>query len=300
MTELREGILRNEIQTLEAQANTLEQMVYFRLAGLKGEPEEMDSRILRSLQEMDRLQAEIDALTGRLKAEGYWEPINYADGKYIYTRPKAKPKPKPKPIKPHKVYSSETTDQRKKREAAAEKKRLRERQRSENARRAAEKAAIAAEKQRLKDERQAEREAVRNAPKPPKEARPKAERPKAQPKPRVSKPRKPAESREIVLLKKRRLNANTRMNDLENKYEPKRAELEGRVRYFEEKLIELAEVSWEDRGHQKRNTARGHLRNAQKQLEELPATFEAKRKKFEEQLTKLDQEITEQYRKEAS
>lgn len=288
MTELREGILRNQIQMLEGRANKLEQMVYFQIAGLPEDQEEMEGPILKNLLEMDRLQTEIDQLTDRLKAEGYWEPASYSDAKYIYTRPKAKPKPKKEPKKPHKVYPVETAAQRKKRLDGVAIRQRKEERLAAKALKEAEKAAKAAEKQRLKEEREARQEAVRNAPKPP---------PKPRPAPKL---RKPAESREIVLLKKRRHNAKNRMNDLENKYELKRLELEGRVRYFEEQLIELTQVDWRDLGHQRRNSARRYMQNAQKQLDELPETFEAKRKKFEEQLATLDQEITEQFTKEAS
>jgi hypothetical protein len=283
MTELREGILRNQIQTLEGQANKLEEMVYFQIAGLPEDQEEMDGRILRNLIEMDRLQAEIDQLTDKLKAEGFWEPASYADGKYIYTRPKAKPQPKKEPRKPRKVYSSETTEQRKKREAAEERKR-------KKALRESEKAAKAAEKQRLKEEREAEREALRKTPRPPRPPKPKTE----------PKQRKPAESKEIVALKKRWHNQRSRMKAFAETYEPKRKELEERIQYFEAKLVELAEVDWKDRGHQKRHTARVNMQKVQKQLDELPVTYETRRKKFEEQIAKLDQEITEQYLKEAS
>jgi hypothetical protein len=256
MTELRESILRNQIQFRESQANKLEEIVYFQIAGLAGEPEKMDSRLLKNLVEMDRLQTEIDELTVKLKAEESWEPDSYSEAKYIYTRPKAKPKPKKEPFVKWKEYPIE-----------------------------------APKKPKPKPKREPKPKVVKPKPEP---------KPKREPKPRISKPRKPAESREIVLLKKRRLNAKSRMNDLENKYEPKRLELEGRVRYFEEKLIELAEVDWQDLGHQKRRNARGHLRNAQKQLEELPETFKARREQFEEQLATLDQQITEQFAKEAS
>lgn len=262
------GILKSQLFNLEKQAETLEKIIYSDLKALESLPdsrvEQYEPKVWKKLEKLDEMQDEIDAVVAKLKEAGMWEPVSYTDAKYRYMRPKAPPKPPKEPKKPRKVYPTETTAQKRKRLAEAERKAARE------ARAAAKAARIAKVK----------------SPKPKPE--PKAV---SAPKP-APKPRKPAESREVVLAKKRRDNVIIRLERLDDQIAAERLAL---LKRLEERNARVAYVAVTDTGkwwNQDKRSARLALENVEGKLAGLDKRRREREETLQAQLDKAIDEIT--------
>jgi hypothetical protein len=150
-----EGIVLKDLQYLEKRKNAKDIVI-------------LEGKIQSRLRRLDSYQEEIDSLTAELKEAGEFEYPDYSGNVYVY---RLKKQPKQKPLKiqvsearakhreetaTHKVYSTETTAERKRREAkeaAAQRRVEREAAREVKALQKAQEAAEAAK------QRAAEREA---------------------------------------------------------------------------------------------------------------------------------------------
>jgi hypothetical protein len=286
----RSEILKKQLAEYERKATALEGVVLKDLNYLEKRKNAKDIVILEGkiqsrLRRLDSYQEEIDSISAELKEAGAYEYPDYSGNVYVY---RLKKQPKQKPLKiqvsearaeyrkesaKHKVYSTETTAQRKRREAkeaAAERRAeaaaLKEAKALQKAQEAAERA--------LKAKREPKPRVVKELkPKPVREPRPKAD----------PKPTKPAESNEMKLAKKRRDSALKKLRNLDAQIESERLNLERRLIERKARVEAVAHLTIAEFGPQNRRTARLQQENVERQLRELPE----RKKQREERLLEL-------------
>lgn len=131
----------------------------------------------------------------------------------------------------------------------------------------------------------------KRTPKPPRVRKP------VQPKPKsvrpAPKPRKPAESAELKLAKKRRDKARTMLRQLDAQIEAKRLVLLRRIEERKAKVLEVADIPNAEYGPQKRQNARNGLATAEQRLRDLDKHREERGQRILELIAKADQEIAE-------
>jgi hypothetical protein len=305
----REGILRAKLQTLENHATALEKAIYNDLVTAEryANTEGLEARTWCKAERLDGIQDDIDGIIAELKSEGWYKPMDYSGTYYIYKPRKLK---KPKLEAPPKVRTPRTVYPAKAPKAAKPTRRKTDREVAEarQAREAA-KAAREAERLRIREERRAERKALREASRPvrtPKQKpapKPKSVRaPKVRPEPKpkvvrppkakpVPKPRKPAESRELMLAKKRRDSVIQRINSLDSQIAAERAKLAQRIVERQIKLAEVAHTPTAEYGAQKRAAAKAGLDTANKRLAEIDKRHAERLESLNAQLEQANHDI---------
>lgn len=315
----RSELLKKQLAEYERKATDLEGIVLKDLNYLEKRKNAADIVILEGkiqsrLRRLDYFQEEIDSIAAELKEAGTFDFPDYSGNVYVYKLPK---QPKQKPLKiqvsearakyreetsKHKVYSVETTAQAKRRkqkeEAAQRKAQAAATKAAERQAAALRKAQEAAERKAAQADRQAAREAREagraGRPKPvrvrePVQPKPKTVRPpQAKPAPR---PRKPAESREVVLAKKKVDSTQRRLKRLDAQIEAERINLERRLEERKARVIEVADAV--KLGPQKRYTAQKNLENVEQQLADLPKRREEREQALLELIEIAQQEVSE-------